>query len=80
MRHFDHVIDVHVILSVVKLQHHAEVTLHTRGKDIYVEADDANMYASIDALIDKLDRSVLKHKSRLYEKPHESLKRSDADL
>ena len=63
-RHFDHVIDVNVVLAVDKLQHKAEVNLHTRGKDIHVEAVDADMYAAIDALIDKLDRQVVKHKEK----------------
>ncbi|MEW5770645.1 MAG: ribosome-associated translation inhibitor RaiA [Pseudomonadota bacterium] len=63
-RHFDQVIDVSVILSVSKLVHKAEVNLHTRGKDIYVEHTDADMYAAIDALADKLDRQVLKHKEK----------------
>ena len=30
--------------------------MHVRGKDIYVEADDNDLYAAIDDLIDKLDR------------------------
>lgn len=63
-RHFDHVIDVNVVMSVEKLQHKIEVNLHTRGKDIRVEAIDSDMYAAIDALADKLDRQVLKHKEK----------------
>lgn len=63
-RHFDHVIDVNVILSVQKLKQKAEVTLHVRGKDIYVEMEDADLYASIDMLIDKLDRQVIKYKQK----------------
>ena len=64
-RHFDHVIDVNVVLAVDKLRHKAEVNLHTRGKDIHVEAIEADMYAAIDLLIDKLDRQVVKHKEKL---------------
>jgi putative sigma-54 modulation protein len=64
-RHFDHVIDVTVVLSVEKLRHKVEVNLHTRGKDIHVEAVEPDMYAAIDALADKLDRQVLKHKEKL---------------
>jgi putative sigma-54 modulation protein len=64
-RHFDHVIDVNVVLAVDKLRHKAEVNLHTRGKDIHVEAIEADMYAAIDMLIDKLDRQVVKHKEKL---------------
>ena len=63
-RHFDHVIDVNVVLAVDKLQHKVEVNLHTRGKDIHVEAIEADMYAAIDVLIDKLDRQVVKHKEK----------------
>ncbi len=63
-RHFDHVIDVNVILSVDKLKHKVEANVHLSGKDIFVECDDANMYAAIDALVDKLDRQILKHKEK----------------
>ncbi|MEO5701498.1 MAG: ribosome-associated translation inhibitor RaiA [Casimicrobiaceae bacterium] len=63
-RHFDHVIDVNVVMSVDKLQHKIEVNLHTRGKDIHAEAIESDMYAAIDVLIDKLDRQVLKHKEK----------------
>jgi putative sigma-54 modulation protein len=64
-RHFDHVIDVNVVLSVDKLRHKVEVNLHARGKDIHVEAVEPDMYAAIDALADKLDRQVVRHKEKL---------------
>ena len=64
-RHFDHVIDVTVVLSVEKLAHKVEVNLHTRGKDIHVEAVEPDMYAAIDALADRLDRQVVKHKEKV---------------
>lgn len=73
-RHFDHVIDMHVILSVDKLRQKAEVTLHVRGKDIHCESEQDDLYAAIDLLVDKLDRQVLKYKGKLAEKPHEALK------
>jgi len=70
-RHFDHVIDVNVVMSVDKLRHKVEVNLHTRGKDIHVEAVEPDMYAAIDALADKLDRQVLKHKEKRELRRHE---------
>jgi len=70
-RHFDHVIDVNVVMSVDKLQHRVEVNLHTRGKDIHVEVIEADMYAAIDVLVDKLDRQVLKHKEKREEHRHD---------
>jgi putative sigma-54 modulation protein len=80
IRHFDHVIDVNVVMSVDKLRHKAEVNLHTRGKDIHVEAIEPDMYAAIDALVDKLDRQVVKHKERRAEHRHEgaAIKRETA--
>jgi putative sigma-54 modulation protein len=64
-RHFDHVIDVSVVLTVDKLQQKVEATVHVRGKDLHAECIDADMYAAIDGLADKLDRQVLKYKEQL---------------
>ena len=63
-RHFDHVIDVHCVLTVEKLDQKAEATIHVRGNAIHADATDPNMYAAIDALTDKLDRCVKKHKEK----------------
>ena len=63
-RHFDHVIDVNVILSVDKLRQKCEANLHVRGKEIHAESVDPDMYAAIDALADTLDRQVLKYKEK----------------
>ncbi len=71
-RHFDHVIEVNAVLSVEKLQHRIEVNLHTRGKDIHVEAVETDMYAAIDVMADKLDRQVLKHKEKRNGHRHEA--------
>ena len=63
-RHFDQVIDVTVTLSVDKLLQKAEVNVHVTGKDIFVQAEDSNLYAAIDSLTDKLDRQIVKHKEK----------------
>ena len=64
MRHFDHVIDVNVVMSVEKLRQKIEANVHVRGRDIHVEAIEPDLYAAIDALVDKLDRQVLKYKEK----------------
>ena len=78
-RHFDHVIDAHVILSIDKLIQKAEVTLHVRGKDLHCECANVDLYAAIDLLADKLDRQVLRYKGKNYDKPHDSLKHLEID-
>lgn len=78
-RHFDHVIDVSVILSVEKLLQKAEVAVRVRGKDIFVESTEPDLYAAIDSLTDKLDRRILKHKEGLKAHPHQALKHQETD-
>lgn len=79
-RHFDHVIDVAVILAVEKLpekekRQKAEINLRLRGKDIHVESIAEDLYAAIDILIDKLDRQVIRYKTRIQDHQHEAIKR-----
>jgi len=65
VRHFDKVTGVSVVLSVEKLKQKAEVTMHVPGKDLHVAEAGDDLYAAIDALFDKLDRQVQKHKQKL---------------
>lgn len=64
-RHFDHVIDVHCILTVEKLRHKAEAKINLNGSTLYADTTEDNMYAAIDILMDKLDRQIVKHKEKL---------------
>src|SRR5215813_5321724 len=68
--HFDHVIDVNVILSVEKLRHKVEAGVHVLGKDVFCECSDHDMYAAIDGLVDKLDRTIIKHKEKAHAHRH----------
>jgi putative sigma-54 modulation protein len=63
-RHFDNVIDVHCVLTVEKAGHKAEATLHMRGETVHAMGEAEIMYAAIDALADKLDRLVVRHKEK----------------
>jgi putative sigma-54 modulation protein len=78
-RHFDHVIDIAVILTVDNLpekekRQKAEINLHLRGKDLHVESIAHDLYAAIDALIDNLDRQVLKYKTKMQDHQHAAIK------
>lgn len=84
-RHFDQVVDVSVLLTVEKQKEKerrqkAEVNLHVKGRDIYVEHASEDLYAAIDTLMDKLDRQVMRHKDRLHDHHHEAVKRLDAPV
>lgn len=77
-RHFENVIDVDVIMTVEKLDQKVEANVHLSGKDIHVCANDPDMYAAIDQLIDKLDRQVIKHKERFQPRHGDAIKRIPA--
>ncbi len=64
-RHFENVTDAHFILTVEKLEHKAEATLHVSGNTLHAHSVDQDMYAAIDSLTDKLDRQVRKHKEKI---------------
>ena len=64
-RHFDQIHNVHVVLNVEKLQQKAEAKINVNGAEIFAMSENTDMYAAIDALIDKLDRQVIKHKEKL---------------
>lgn len=64
-RHFDNLTSLNVVLSVDKLKHRAEATLVGAGCTLHAEADDTDMYNSIDLLIDKLITQLRRHKEKL---------------
>lgn len=79
LRHFDNVIDIAVILGVEKpsqkdKRQRAEVNLRLRGNVIHVESFAQDVYAAIDALIDRLDRQVLRYKTKLQNYQHQAIK------
>jgi putative sigma-54 modulation protein len=64
-RHFDHITNVQVTMTVQNLRQEAEATVQLAGGEVFAKSESADMYAAIDALIDKLDRQVIKHKEKL---------------
>jgi putative sigma-54 modulation protein len=65
LRRFDRLIDVHCILTVEKLRHRAESTVKLRGSTIHAASTEEDMYAAIDALADKLEEQVRRHKEKV---------------
>ena len=81
-RHFDQVVDINVLLTVEKQKEkerrqRAEITVHVKGRDIFVEQSSDDLYAAIDQLMDKLDRQVCRHKDKLQAHHHVSAKRME---
>jgi putative sigma-54 modulation protein len=63
-RHFDNVMDVHVILTVEKLEQKAEATVQISGAKLFADDIQEDMYSAIDNMVDKLDRQLVKFKEK----------------
>ena len=75
-RHFEQLIDIHCVLTVEKLRHRAEATVNLKGTKLFADATEEDMYKSIDLMLDKLDRQVKRHKSKLTDHhPTETIRR-----
>lgn len=75
-KHFDHVIDASAFLVVDNakekdLRQSAEITIHLKGKELFAEAHNADLYHAMDAVVDKLERQVVKHKEKIQDHHHE---------
>jgi len=67
-RFFPHITNVHVVLSVDKIQQKAKANMRLSQKEVIAEAESSDMYAAIDDLVDKLEHQVIKHKELLKER------------
>ena len=87
MRHFDQVVDVKVLLTVENQKEKegrqqsgiqagdGGFNIHVKGNDMFAESSHEDLYAAVDELVDKLDRQVVRHKSRTKDHHHEAPKR-----
>ena len=72
--HLDYVIDAKFILSVEKLDNIIDATIHLPNLDINAKSVCDDMYKSIDLVINKLDKQVIKYKDK--NKDHHQLEGS----
>ena len=63
--HFDKVLDADVVLTIEKHRHIAEVNLHANSIRIHSRESTMDMYASVDAVMEKLEKQVRKFKDRI---------------
>jgi len=62
---FDHVVDVHVVLSVEKHRQRSEINIRANGITIHAKEVTDDMYASIDGVVDKLNRQLKRYRAKL---------------
>jgi putative sigma-54 modulation protein len=66
---FDKILDspaeAHIVLSVEKIRHIAEITLSCDKLNIHAREESERMYSSIDALMDKVKAQINKYKEKI---------------
>ena len=68
--YFDRVHNVNVVLSTERNQHIAEVTVHSPGEVFKATASTEDMYSTIDAVLEKLERHLVRRKEQLLDHAH----------
>ena len=66
-RYIDRPSECHAVLHVENLDHHAEITVKAGRFLLRGTGRSQDMYASIDAAADRIERQLKKHKSKLYD-------------
>lgn len=79
-RHFGQVVDLRVLLTVDNMKEkerrqRAECTLHVKGRELFAQSSQADLYAAVDELTDKLDRQVARYKTKVQDHGHVTVKR-----
>lgn len=64
-RHFDKIISADIVFNVEKTRQIAEAKLNVPQGQINAHAETDDMYATVEKLVDKLDRLIIKHKEKL---------------
>jgi len=67
-KYFDHLGEITAVLTVQKGRHIVEVTVPVNGMLLRGEEATADMYTSIDLVIEKLERQIEKYKTRIARK------------
>ncbi|MCJ7593196.1 MAG: ribosome-associated translation inhibitor RaiA [Desulfobacterales bacterium] len=73
-KYLDSPIEAHIVLSVEKFRHSADVTLSVDGTKIKAVEETDDMYSAIDQVMDKIEKQVKRHRSKIKQRKAENIK------
>ncbi|HNX38083.1 MAG TPA: ribosome-associated translation inhibitor RaiA [Candidatus Cloacimonadota bacterium] len=73
-KYFDHIIIVHATLALENSRNICELTLHASHYSLQSEAEEMDMYLSIDTAVDKMENQIKKLKDRVTDHQKRALK------
>ncbi len=77
-KYLDSPLEAHVVLEVEKFRHMADVTLSVDGTWVKAVEETGDMYSAIDQVMDKIEKQVKRHLSKIKERRGENLKGGEA--
>jgi putative sigma-54 modulation protein len=73
-KYMDFPVEAHIVLTVEKFRHVADVTLSVDGNRIKGVEETGDMYSAIDQVMDKIEKQVKKYRSKIRSRKPESIK------
>jgi putative sigma-54 modulation protein len=73
-------LEAHVVLTVEKFRHQADITLSVNGTLIKGVEETGDMYSAIDQVMDKIEKQVKRHLSKIRDRRSENLKSEDRSV
>ena len=76
--HSQDILEFKIILSVENITHNAEGNIYLHKTDLHAKCSSSDMYQSIDLLLNKLDKQIIKHNDKIKRHPsNNNIKRTD---
>ena len=73
-KYLDSPFEAHIVLGVEKFRHIADITLSVDGTRIKAAEETDDMYSAIDQVMDKIEKQVKRHRSKIRKRKPENIK------
>jgi putative sigma-54 modulation protein len=77
-KYLDSPLEAHIVLGVEKFRHLADITLSINGTRIKAVEETDDMYSAIDQVMDKIEKQVKRHRSKIRKRGAENIKGEEA--
>lgn len=67
-KYFDNIVTAHIIFELEKYRQAVELSIHVNGKDFNGREVSEDMYASVDRVVEKLERQIRRYKGKRFNK------------
>ena len=79
-KYLDFPVEAHIVLTVEKFRHQADVTVDVNGTRIKAVEETGDMYSAIDQVMDKIEKQVKRHISKMRSRRSENAKTGEGGI